>query len=254
MKGDIGPNAELSNRYQEIRRFTQDANVTQAYALQEFYRQIELDQSKAIIPFVVEFTKTQNLVLSWAAGLGWLQWDAGCVADAKESIERFEFSKIETLFREAGGGIGIATLAEVTAHLGNREDREFMYRRIAPLQDRFAAAGYGVLYFGSFARYSGLLADSLCMYPEAIRLLRTAIKNEATIGARVWRGHSEVDLAAVLQRGGASIQDVSTTLTAAMRTVKVTNSARLTRRFKTVSDELYRADPTLQRIMKRTAS
>lgn len=238
MRGDIRPNTRLSTRYHEIEQLTPDANVTQAYALQEFYRQIEMDCSESIIPFVVEFARTRNLVLSWSVGLGWLQWDAGLFTDARDSIEQFQFSRVETLFREAGGGIGIATLAEVTANLGNREYREFMYRRVTPLQDRFAAAGYGVLYFGSFARYSGLLADSLCMHSEAIHFLRKAIRNEAAIGARIWQGHSEVDLAAVLKRGGAPALEVSTALAAARRTVELTKSARLARRYQATVDKL----------------
>lgn len=242
MRGDIRQNAELSSRYQEIRRLTQDANVTQGYASQEIYRQVEMDCSESVIPFVLEFTRTQKLVLSWSAGLGWLQWDAGRMADASDSIEQFEFSRVETLFREAGGGIGIASLAEVTAYLGNREQREYLYRRIVPLQGRYATAGYGVLYFGSFARYSGLLADSLSMYPEAIHHLKLAVRDEASIGARVWQGHSEIDLTAVLQRGGASQQEVNTALAAARRTVKLTNSLRLKRRFLAVTDELNTED------------
>lgn len=237
MRGDIQPNNELSSRYQEIRRLTQDANATQGYALQEIYRQVELDCSESVIPFVLEFTRTQKLVLSWSTGLGWLQWDAGHIADAIDSIEQFEFSRVEALFREAGGGVGIATLAEVAADLGNREQCEFLYRRIAPLQGRFAAAGYGVLYFGSLARYSGLLADSLGMYREAIHHLRLAVKEEARIGARVWQGHSEVDLTAVLQRSGASRQEITTALGAARRTVKLTDSPRLARRFLAVAND-----------------
>jgi hypothetical protein len=153
-------------------------------------------------------------------------------------MEQLEFSKVEALFREPGGGIGIATLAELTANLGKRENRDFLYRRIAAIKGRFAAAGYGVLYFGSFARYSGLLADSLSMYPEAIRHLKQAIRAEAAIGARVWQGHSEIDLAATLQRSGASGHQVSEALAAARRSIKLTNSPRLARRFSAVADAI----------------
>jgi hypothetical protein len=242
MRGDIRQNTGLTNRYQEIRRLTQDANVTQGYASQEIYRQVEMDRSESVIPFVLEFANTQKLVLSWSAGLGWLQWDAGRMADARDSIERFDLSRMEALFREAGGGIGIASLAEATAKLGKKEHREYLYRRIALLQGRFATAGYGVLYFGSFARYSGLLADSLGMYPDAIRHLRLAVRDETAIGARVWQGHSEIDLTAVLQRGGASQQEISKALAAARHTVKLSNSPRLKRRFRAVIHALDMED------------
>ena len=236
MTGDIRQNNALSSRYQEIQRLGQDANVTQAYALQEIYRQIEMDCSESAIPFGLEFARAQKLVLSWSAGVAWLQWDAGRMADARDSMEQFEYSRVESLFRESGGGVGIAALAEVTASLGKREHRDVFYQRIAPLKNRFAAAGYGVLYFGSFARYSGLLADSLGMYPEAIRDLRQAIRAESTIGARIWQGHSEIDLTAILQRSGTSRQEVSAALAAARRTVKLTNSPRLARRLLAVAD------------------
>jgi DNA-binding winged helix-turn-helix (wHTH) protein/tetratricopeptide (TPR) repeat protein len=243
MTGDIRQNNTLSNRYQEIQRLGQDANVTQAYALQEIYRQIEMDCSESAIPFGLEFARAQKLVLSWSAGVAWLQWDAGRMADARDSMGQFAYPRIESLFRESGGGVGIAALAEVTANLAKREHRDAYYQRISPLKNRFAAAGYGVLYFGSFARYSGLLADSLGMYPEAIRDFRQAIRAESSIGAPVWQGHSEIDLTATLQRSGASRQEVLAALSAARRTVKLTNSPRLARRFLAVADEFDSEDP-----------
>jgi hypothetical protein len=238
MKGDLSQNTKLSERFQEIQRLSRDANVTQAYALQEFYRQIEMNRSEFIIPFVREFAKTQKLVLSWSAGLGWLQWDSGHMADARKSLEQFDFSRVETLFGQAGGGIGIASLAEVAAGLGKRAHREYLYERIAPLQSQFAAAGYGVLYFGSFARYSGLLADSLGIYPQAVHHLELAIKREAMVGAHVWQGHSEIDLTSVLHRSGATAQEVSAALETARRTVETASSPRLGRRFLAMTERI----------------
>jgi len=238
MKGDIRKSAETSARYEEIQRLSQDANVTQAYAVQEVYRQIELDSSEAVIPFVLEFARAQNLVLSWSAGLGWLQWDAGRKEDAKDSIEQFDSLRIDTLWGEFGSGIGIATLAEVTAALGERKSRELLYQRITPLRNRFAAAGYGVLYFGSFARYSGLLAASLNLYSDAIQYLRLAVKNEARIGARLWQAHSEIDLTLALQRGRASREEVSRSLASTRRIVRNAQSPRLIRRLRQLSASL----------------
>jgi hypothetical protein len=238
MKGEIKANAQLVDRYQEVQRLTKDANVTQEFAAQEIFRQVEMDRSEAVLPFVVDFAQQQQLVLTWSAALTWIQWDAGHFEESLSSLERLGLSGIEAQSRETGGGIGIGGLAEVMSKIGDREGREHLYELIAPIRDCCATAGYGWLYFGSFARYSGLLADSLGLYSDAVSDLRMAILAESKRGAEVWQGYAEIDLTDVLHRVGAPPHEISAALDAARRSVKKTESPRLLRRFLAILDQL----------------
>ena len=236
MRGELTANDQLAERYREVQRLTKDANVTQEYAAHEIYRQIEMDRSEAVLPLAIDFARQQKLVLTWSAALAWIQWGAGHITEALDSIDRLGLEGIEAQSREAGGGIGMAGLAEVTSKIGSREGQQHLYELLAPIRSRCATAGYGWLYFGSFARYSGLLADSLESYSEAVRDLNQAIAEESKRGALVWQGYSEIDLTAVLYRAGASQSAISAALNAARRTVKSTDSPRLLRRFLAVLD------------------
>ena len=55
MRGEIKANNQLADRYQQVQRLTKDANVTQEFAAQEIFRQVEMDRSREILPFVVDF-------------------------------------------------------------------------------------------------------------------------------------------------------------------------------------------------------
>jgi DNA-binding winged helix-turn-helix (wHTH) protein len=238
MRGEIKANVHLADRYQQVQRLTKDANVTQEFAAQEIFRQVEMDRSREVLPFVVDFAQQQQLVLTWSAALAWIQWDAGYFTESLATLARLGSSGIEAQSRETGGGIGIGGLAELISKIGEREDQELLYQLIAPIRNCSATAGYGWLYFGSFARYSGLLADSLGFYSDAVEDLRQAIIIESKRGAQVWQGYAEIDLTVVLHRAGAPSDAISTALDAARRTVKKTESPRLLRRFLTILDQL----------------
>ena len=189
---------------------------------------------------VAEFVRVQNLVLTWPAALAWIQWDVGLIADARVSIAKFGCEEIRTLIRQTGGGIGVAALAEVTAEIGDHASRVFLHSLLRPIRNRCATAGYGVLYFGAFSRYSGLLAASLGLFKEAIDDLEQAVSDEASRQAPVWKAYAEIDLARALHQSGASRERVASALSAAHSSSNEVSSPRLARRLRTESERLQK--------------
>lgn len=230
MSGQVRIRSRLSERFEEVQRLTGDANAAQGYAAQEIFRQIEMDRSKDVLPFVQDFASKQGLVHSWSAAVAWLQWDACQIPEARDSLNRFDSEKIAQLLNEPGGGIGIASLAEVAAHVGEAGQRQRLYDVLRAFPERCAIAGYGVLYFGSFARYAGLLAESLGHPADAHSSFLFAIDCEAKRNAATWQGYAEIDFARFLFDSSAEESVVLSALLAAERTLKRAHSPRLARR------------------------
>jgi DNA-binding winged helix-turn-helix (wHTH) protein/tetratricopeptide (TPR) repeat protein len=233
MSGRIDSTAEtLAQRYREVDAMGHDVNVIQGYATQELFRLVELDKLDVALEMIQPLSEAYPNVRSWRAGLAWIQWLAGLTEEARDSIRAFDSVQLSALFREAGAGVGIATLAEVTAHVGSREQILAIYDRVRPISDRCAAAGYGVLYVGSYARYCGLLASALGHTEDAISYYSSAVGQEHTRGAHAWKGYSEIDLVLELYKKDPFDRQIEGALRNATATCNMVNTARLSRRFR----------------------
>ena len=179
--------------YEEIAGPNADENFRQTYACQFVLREIERDRSRTILPIVEQFAQSHRSVLSWSAAVAWIQWDCGNEDAARQTLLQFSESDIRRMYREPGGTIGLAALAEVSAYLGEMNRVRFLYDLIAPVSHRFASAGYGVAYFGSLARYSSILAIALRRSPEATKLSQLAVDQESRLHARSWRVLAKLD-------------------------------------------------------------
>jgi len=210
MRGDISRAESLASEYKDSAGKNPDHNFLQTYACQHVVREIERDRSSETIELVKGFAVQQKAVFSWSAALAWLQWDSGDEPRAQESIQRFGRQDIIAMSREAGGGIGIATVSEVAARIGDGDLSAFLYEIISPLADRCATAGYGIAYFGSFSRYAGILALALGNPKAAIDHLHLAIQQETARGARSWLAYAQIDLLRAYEQEGLDTPELTT--------------------------------------------
>jgi tetratricopeptide (TPR) repeat protein len=220
----------LSERYSEIGEMGEDTNVVLGYAAQELFKLVERDELNEALEMIQPLSAAYPLVRSWTAGVAWIQFLSGAADDAKKSLCRFDDTWLSALFREAGGGVGIATVAEVIASVGTTEQAQTIYNRLQPVSNRCAAAGYGVLYMGCYARYCGLLAGSLGHMDDAIEYLQRAIAHEEKVGALAWKGYSEIDLALHLHARNRHDELVHIASNSAKKTCEKVGTARLNRR------------------------
>ncbi|MBK7949986.1 MAG: AAA family ATPase [Deltaproteobacteria bacterium] len=193
LAGDLDEAERITHHYRDLAGDFPDPNLVQTYACQAVLRGIERGSSAEILTLTESFARENRAVLSWAAAVAWIQWDCGLEDAAKESLRQFTRSDIERLLREPGGTIGLAALAEVCAYLGDRSRSRLLFDLISPVSYTFASAGYGVVYFGSMARYSGLLAIALRDHSSATRLLSLAVEQEQAAGSRSWQVYAILD-------------------------------------------------------------
>lgn len=191
--GNLDEAERLTSHYRALAGDFPDPNLVQTYACQAALRGIERGSSADILPLTETFARENKAVLSWAAAVAWIQWDCGLDNAAKESLRQFTSSDIERLLREPGGTIGLAALAEVCAYLGDRFRCRVLFELISSVSSTFASAGYGVVYFGSMARYAGLLSIALRDHSSAKRLLSLAITKEQSAGSRSWQVYAILD-------------------------------------------------------------
>jgi len=240
LRGDFGARHDLDERFRLVHRLTGDENVAQEYAAQQFYRAVELDQAESALPLVEAFVQREELVLTWSAALAWMQWDAGRIAAARETLDRLGTAGIAAQARETGGGIGIAGLAEVAARIGNQTQRRQLRGIVQPVKDCLACAGYGWLYFGCFSRYSGLIEASLGAVDAALADFDRAIDLESRIGASIWRAYAELDKAELLLIENRSREEATELLESARLTAFSIGSPRLKRRYAAAENRLHR--------------
>jgi DNA-binding winged helix-turn-helix (wHTH) protein len=231
----------LSKRHAEIAELGGDVNIAQGFATQQLFAMIERNELNEALKMIEPISAAYPAVRSWSAGLAWVQYLAGREADARSTLARFEGVELTALFREVGGGVGIATIAEVAAGLGAKRQTAAIYERLKPVAQCHAAAGYGVLYMGCYARYLGLMATSMGRTEVAVRYLRSAVQREEAVGALPWKAYSQVDLAAVLHSENPVNPEIQVLVNAAKETSLLVGSARLDARLKAIAEEIQEA-------------
>ncbi len=232
MRGDCSENYRLRTRYEQIQSRGPDANVAQGYATQEAFRQIELGNANVVRPLIEKMARKHPLVLGWRAAGAWIAWACGDVPYSRMTLDSLNSGMLESMFREPGGASGVALLAEVASAMGEKSLKVQLYNMIKPVIGRAATAGYGALYLGSFARYSGLLANSLAQPEDAVDHLRLAVTHETSRGATLWKAYAEIDLVAALLSSDANQSEIDLAFKAASQTTKSLSLPRLSMRIK----------------------
>lgn len=202
MRGRITDAEEHADSYKSLVDFGSDFNFQQTYACQLAMRSIEQDRTAERIDLFRSFSQAHTLVRSWKAAYAWALLETNDVFAARSILDSFRHAELDELSCEAGGGVGLASLCEVAAAVGSKTQRVDLLRRALEVRDRYASAGYGVAYFGSFARYSGLLAISLDEMDLALDLLRDALYRETRNCAPSWIIYSLITLDEAERRVG----------------------------------------------------
>lgn len=96
-----------------------------------------------------------------------------------------------------------AVWSEVVAHLGEQEVAATLYAHVSGVEHLLATAA--VVFWGSMARYSGLLATTLGRYDDAERAFEVAEEVHEKIAAPIYVARTRLGLAeALTRRGGAN--------------------------------------------------
>lgn len=198
LRGHISEAETIANDFRRIGGEDADQNCIQTFACHALIRSIERDSASNMIPLIEETARNQMWMHVWSAALPWFYCEAQLAEKARTALDAFHEKKILSMAREPGGGVGLALLSEASVWLNDREKSQLLYSLVEPITEQCATVGYGVAYFGSFARYAGLLARELGRLDDAIAHLERAIEQENHRGAKSWAMYAEVDLHSTL--------------------------------------------------------
>ena len=92
-------------------------------------------------------------------------------------------------------------LCDACTALGDRHHAERLYEALRPYSGINVVAGFGVICFGSAARFLGKLAATLGRSAAAAEHLEQALAENARLDAPALVAHTQLDLAAALGEG-----------------------------------------------------
>jgi predicted ATPase/DNA-binding winged helix-turn-helix (wHTH) protein len=213
MRGELDAAERLSNQFRSIAGSNPDQNCLQTFAAHHALRLVERDRSAEALPLVEAFERENSWMSHWRAAVPWLYWDAGEPDIAQILFERIQPEQYAEMACEPGGGQAIAMSCELAARLGDKDRAEALYEVAVPAANGCAVIGYGVGYFGSMARYVGLVAATTGRRSEALDLLTRAVADETARRALSWRAYALADLSRLLHTLGADVGDSRSRLT-----------------------------------------
>ncbi len=122
--------------------------------------------------------------------------------DARRALSELADEDFASLPRDGEWLFCLSILAEVAAHLQDRDRATVLYRLLRPYP-RVNAMAAGEVALGPVARYLGILAATTGRWDEAAGHFREAIAVNAKLGARPQLAHTQYDYARMLLARGA---------------------------------------------------
>jgi tetratricopeptide (TPR) repeat protein len=126
-----------------------------------------------------------------------LECELGREDEARRAFDELASADFSALPRDGEWLFCLSVLAEVAAHLHDRDRAATLYGQLLPFARRNALAT-GDVAVGSVARYLGLLASTTSRWDDAARQFEVAIEMNARMGARPWLAHTQHDYARML--------------------------------------------------------
>jgi DNA-binding SARP family transcriptional activator len=126
-----------------------------------------------------------------------LECELGREKEARRAFDELARADFAALPRDGEWLFCLCLLAEVAAHLHDRDRAAILYDQLLPFANRNALAT-GDVAVGSVARYLGLLASTTSQWDDAARHFEEALEMNARMGARPWLAHTKHDYARML--------------------------------------------------------
>ncbi len=149
-----------------------------------------------------EALSEQYRVRAWRCGVVLLEAELGRAAAARRELDVLAARGFEDVPRDLTWLTTMAVLAEAVALVGDAERATILYDLLRPHAGHCVVIGYGLAWWGSVARYLGLLAARLSRWEVAARHFEAALETNRRMGARLCLARTEYDYAAMLRARG----------------------------------------------------
>jgi tetratricopeptide (TPR) repeat protein len=118
-----------------------------------------------------------------------LECELGREEEARRAFEELATEQFAAFPRDLEWLFCLSTLAEVAAHLRDRDRAAILYRLLLPYA-RLNAVNAGETIIGSVSRYLGLAASTMSRSDLAARHFENALEINDKLGARPWVAHT----------------------------------------------------------------
>ncbi len=151
-----------------------------------------------LIPELTKLVEYFPQFTAWRLGLTWVCMEAGEIERASQMFYELHERRFASIPPRHEWRAGIGILAEVCARLECKEAALDLYNLLSPFSQEWAIAGIGVAYWGTTARFLGILASVMEEWETAKRHFEFAIHAENATGARPWLAQTQYDYACML--------------------------------------------------------
>jgi len=181
-----------------------DVNALQAFSAHLVLRSWEDARAETVIEKVAEMTDAFPALAGWRAALAFTYLELERRADARREFERLAIHDFTDIRWNEAGAVAFCLLAEVCAQLGDRHRAARLYQILLPASSNYVVIGFASAFWGSIARFLGLLAGTLGRFDDAASHFEHALLQDGRVGAQKFVAQTQYDYARLLlHRGGA---------------------------------------------------
>jgi tetratricopeptide (TPR) repeat protein/KaiC/GvpD/RAD55 family RecA-like ATPase len=163
-----------------------------------FREQGRLGELEELESTLNRFVQLYPMLPFYRAAQASLHWELGREAEARTEFERLADGDFADLPRNLAWLGTVAMLSEMCALLADKRQATTLYDLLLPYADRTIVVDWGIVCYGTAARYLGLLASAMDRFEEAAKHFERAIAQDAAMGARPYAAHSQWGYATML--------------------------------------------------------
>ncbi len=197
LRGEYAEAENLANKFLEIGNRVDDKNAAHSYTVCMFLIRWREARLESVLPFAQQ---AANLFTNFTVGKACLAWLYAMLEEKEQARGLFNeivCDGVATIEPRVEYKLTIGMLSEVCVLLGDRERAKEFYEAMLPYAQEHITAGI-VGYWGTTARFLGILASLLGDVDLAIEHLGYAVSESKRIGARPWAVQAQCDYARTL--------------------------------------------------------
>jgi tetratricopeptide (TPR) repeat protein len=198
LAGDFAEGEQLARQALQTGQQMQIETVDGIFGIQMFTIQREKGTLRGLTPVIQSFVERNPEANTWRPGLALIYSDLGFEPEARAQFERLATNDFAGIPQDGLWAGSMAYLSEVCAFLGDDARADILYRLLLPYARLNIVVGGGMACFGAGSHYLGLLAATMFRWTEAEQHFEAALEMNASMGARPWLAHTQVQYAAML--------------------------------------------------------
>jgi DNA-binding SARP family transcriptional activator len=196
-RGEFSEGEQLAEEALRLGRRAQSWDADFAYRINLFVLRREQGRLQEIEELIRHSVDEHAGYRCFRALVPLLEWELGREDEARRAFDELAAADLVKLPRDSEWLFSLSVLAEVAAHLQDRDRAAILYGLLLPYA-RLNASNSGAGAIGSVSRYLGILASTMSRWDDAQSHFEDALAMNERMGARPWLAHTQHDYARML--------------------------------------------------------